>query len=48
MTSITDDVASFFNGFTNAGETLTIVIQSEFGRTIKRNGSDGTDHGKGG
>jgi len=46
MNNITDDVAAFFNGFNNPGETLTIVIHSEFGRTIKRNGSDGTDHGK--
>ena len=43
-----DDVTNFFNNFSVPGETLTIVVHTEFGRTILRNGSDGTDHGQGG
>jgi uncharacterized protein (DUF1501 family) len=43
-------VAAFFDDLTTAGlaERVVLVAFSEFGRTIKENGSAGTDHGTAG
>ncbi|MCS6983156.1 MAG: DUF1800 family protein [Candidatus Absconditabacterales bacterium] len=46
--SFARDIRFFFDQAKTKGHNVTIVVHTEFGRTIKRNGSDGTDHGEGG
>jgi hypothetical protein len=41
------NATAFFNSV-KATQNITIVIYSEFGRTIRVNGDLGTDHGEGG
>ena len=45
--TLTQQVADFYNA-ESKNTNLTIVLFSEFGRTDKINGNDGTDHGTGG
>ncbi|MEA3304742.1 MAG: DUF1501 domain-containing protein, partial [Patescibacteria group bacterium] len=44
---LAEAVSSFYNSVKD-NHDVTIVIMSEFGRTLKVNGSNGTDHGQGG
>ena len=39
---------AFYNDLKNYHKRLTILVMSEFGRRVKANKSDGTDHGHGG
>ena len=41
-------VAAFYNDMSRFRKKMTVVIHSEFGRRLKANQSDGTDHGYGG
>lgn len=42
---LTNDIVWFFNKAKASGKDLTIVVFSEFWRTLKTNGTTGTDHG---
>jgi len=50
--NLTDDLSrslsAFYNDMSRFRQQLTIVVHSEFGRRLKSNQSDGTDHGHGG
>jgi uncharacterized protein (DUF1501 family) len=41
-------VTAFYNDMSRFRTQMTIVVHSEFGRRLKANQSDGTDHGHGG
>ncbi|HRH99733.1 MAG TPA: DUF1501 domain-containing protein [Saprospiraceae bacterium] len=47
MQELAEAVSYFFNDLKteNAESNVTVMTYSEFGRTIRENGSDGTDHG---
>lgn len=40
------DIGDFFTQMKNSGKDVTIVVYSEFWRTLKANGTSGTDHGQ--
>lgn len=42
-----DSLAAFYKDLGPLMNEVTLVTMSEFGRTIKENGSNGTDHGRG-
>lgn len=48
VATLANDATTFFENAKANGKKLTIVIYSEFGRTNKMNGNNGTDHGTGG
>ena len=39
---------AFYNDLPNHRDRVTVVVQSEFGRRLGKNGGNGTDHGHGG
>ncbi|NCQ81532.1 hypothetical protein GW750_01750 [bacterium] len=40
MVSYAEAIKGFFDAADAAGHNVTIVVHTEFGRTIKRNGTD--------
>jgi uncharacterized protein (DUF1501 family) len=42
------NLRALFDDMQAAGRPLTVVVMSEFGRRLRANGSNGTDHGHGG
>ncbi len=49
MDNLAANLAAFYEDMMNAGRTdFTVVVMSEFGRQVSENGSQGTDHGRGG
>jgi len=52
FSELTDELSralmSFYNDMSRFHKKMTIVVHSEFGRRLKSNQSDGTDHGHGG
>lgn len=52
FSDLTDELsrylAAFYNDMSRFRQRMTIVVHSEFGRRLKANQSDGTDHGHGG
>ncbi|MBI1777019.1 MAG: DUF1501 domain-containing protein [Proteobacteria bacterium] len=42
------NLAAFYNDMAKRNERMTIVVMSEFGRRLRANRSQGTDHGHGG
>ena len=44
---LSEGIAAFLADLGNDAERVMIVVSSEFGRTVKANGSGGTDHGHG-
>jgi uncharacterized protein (DUF1501 family) len=50
LSDLAGSIAAFFADLTSAGlaERVVVLAFSEFGRTIKENGGDGTDHGTAG
>ncbi|MFV0526084.1 MAG: DUF1501 domain-containing protein [Acidimicrobiales bacterium] len=51
MWRLIDNLASSLRAFsddTNGLDEITVVVVSEFGRTVNENGNRGTDHGRGG
>jgi len=45
---LSNTVAAFYNDLHHYHKRLTVVVMSEFGRRLKSNKSNGTDHGHGG
>lgn len=45
---LSDAIAAFLADLGPRSEKVTVMVMSEFGRTVKENGSMGTDHGRGG
>lgn len=45
---VSDCVAAFLDDLGPRAEKVTVMVMSEFGRTVHENGSNGTDHGRGG
>ncbi len=49
IAELSQALAAFYNELSLGGESsrVTVVVQSEFGRRVRQNGSGGTDHGYG-
>jgi len=49
IAELSDALAAFYNELNASGEMarVTVIVQSEFGRRVRANGSGGTDHGYG-
>jgi uncharacterized protein (DUF1501 family) len=49
IAELSQALAAFYNELNAGGEMarVTVVVQSEFGRRVRQNGSSGTDHGYG-
>jgi uncharacterized protein (DUF1501 family) len=48
LRELAQGLAAFHDDLTDRADRLTVVTMSEFGRMLVENGSDGTDHGRGG
>ncbi|MEM7340520.1 MAG: DUF1501 domain-containing protein [Actinomycetota bacterium] len=48
MTNLGDSLAAFYADLGPLADEVTVIVDSEFGRTTEENGSGGTDHGKAG
>lgn len=48
VSDLANGLYAFYTDMTNTVQRLTLIVQTEFGRRVKENGSDGTDHGHGG
>ena len=48
VTDLSNGLGAFYTDMLNYVRRMTIIVQTEFGRRLKENGSDGTDHGHGG
>jgi len=46
--TLSESVMAFYNDLNAYHDKLTILVMSEFGRRVKGNRSNGTDHGYGG
>ena len=49
ITELSQALTAFYNELNQTGEIarVTVIVQSEFGRRVRQNGSNGTDHGYG-
>jgi uncharacterized protein (DUF1501 family) len=49
IAELSDALTAFYNELNGTGEMgrVTVIVQSEFGRRVRQNGSGGTDHGYG-
>jgi len=47
MRDFSNALAAFYADVIVSGRTVTVVAVSEFGRNVRENGSQGTDHGRG-
>jgi uncharacterized protein (DUF1501 family) len=45
-TDLSNSIASFWTDLGSLQDEVTIMTSTEFGRTVKQNGSNGTDHGR--
>jgi uncharacterized protein (DUF1501 family) len=45
---VSESLGAFYEDLGSAGERVCVLVMSEFGRTVKENGNQGTDHGHGG
>ena len=46
ITDFSDSIASFWTDLGTLQDDVTLMTSTEFGRTVKQNGSNGTDHGR--
>ncbi|MFZ2752813.1 MAG: DUF1501 domain-containing protein, partial [Lysobacteraceae bacterium] len=49
IVELSEALTAFYNDLNTGGEAarVTVIVQSEFGRRVRQNGSSGTDHGYG-
>ena len=49
IAELSEALTAFYNDLNTGGEAarVTVIVQSEFGRRVRQNGSSGTDHGYG-
>ncbi len=47
MADFSNSLGAFYADVIATGFPVTVVVVSEFGRNVRENGSDGTDHGRG-
>ncbi len=49
IAELSEALTAFYNDLNDGGEAarVTVIVQSEFGRRVRQNGSGGTDHGYG-
>jgi uncharacterized protein (DUF1501 family) len=45
LKEFSDSIAAFWKDMADDSENITLVTMSEFGRTVRQNGTGGTDHG---
>ncbi|RIK81605.1 MAG: hypothetical protein DCC68_08075 [Planctomycetota bacterium] len=45
---VSESLRAFYEDLDAAGNRVCVLVMSEFGRTVKENGNQGTDHGHGG
>jgi uncharacterized protein (DUF1501 family) len=45
---VSDSIAAFLEDLGERSSKVTVMVMSEFGRTVHENGSNGADHGRGG
>jgi uncharacterized protein (DUF1501 family) len=45
---LSNSIAAFLEDLGDRAQKVTVMVMSEFGRTVHENGSNGTDHGRGG
>ena len=48
MSNLAGSIRAFYDDLGSMADEVTLIIESEFGRTTEENGSGGTDHGAGG
>ncbi len=46
ITDFSDSIAAFWTDLGTMQDDVTLMTSTEFGRTVKQNGSNGTDHGR--
>jgi uncharacterized protein (DUF1501 family) len=46
VTDLSNSIAAFWNDLSAFQDDVTIMTSTEFGRTVKQNGTGGTDHGR--
>ncbi|MEJ7766708.1 MAG: DUF1501 domain-containing protein [Chitinophagaceae bacterium] len=47
VTDLSNSMTAFWNDVAAYQDDITVMTMTEFGRTVKQNGSGGTDHGRG-
>jgi uncharacterized protein (DUF1501 family) len=47
ITDLTNSITAFWNDMGSYQDDVTVMTMTEFGRTVKQNGTGGTDHGRG-
>lgn len=47
VADLSNSIAAFWTDMGNMQDDITLMTATEFGRTVKQNGSGGTDHGRG-
>lgn len=48
LANLSDCIAAFLEDLGDRSQKVTVLVMSEFGRTVHENGSTGADHGRGG
>ena len=48
MNNLAGSISAFYDDLGAMADEVTLIVESEFGRTTEENGSGGTDHGAGG
>ncbi len=46
--NLSKSIAAFYNDLGNRRNMVCTLVMTEFGRTVKENGNNGSDHGRGG
>ncbi|MCH2111412.1 MAG: DUF1501 domain-containing protein [Planctomycetes bacterium] len=46
LSVVSNGIAAFYKDLGSLSENVTLVVMTEFGRTVRENGNNGTDHGR--